>query len=124
MLQRTVALALTLTTAGAWSSPEAARPQSSQALSQWQRTDSQRFEIHYLPALAPELDRVVPRAERAYDRISGRLDFVLATKVPLVMFAASEPVPELLDLTDKVAPRIPHRSRYLYLPPSRSKHRS
>jgi hypothetical protein len=64
MLQRAVALALTLTTAGVWSSPEAARAQSTQALSPFQRTNSQHFEIHYLPALAPELDRVVRSAER------------------------------------------------------------
>ena len=89
MLHRAVALALTLTTAGVWSSPEAASAQSTQALSPWQRTDSPHFEIHYLPALAPELDRVVRSAERAYDRISGQLNFVFPTKVPLVMFTPS-----------------------------------
>ena len=91
MLQQAVALALTLTTAGVWSSPEA-RAQSTQSLSLWQRTDSQHFEIHYLPALAPELDRVVRSAERAYDRISGQLNFVLPTKVPLVMLTPSGPM--------------------------------
>jgi len=115
MLQRAIALAL-LTTAGVWSSPEAAaRTQSTQALSRWQRTDSQHFEIHYLPALAPELDRVVRSAERAYDRISGRLNFVLPTKVPLVMFAPSglatrEQVTRYAAST-QVAPSSPHRSR-------------
>ena len=89
MLQRAVALALTLTTIGLWSSSEAARAQSTPVLSPWQRIDSQHFEIHYLPALAPELDRVVRGAERAYDRISGQLDFVFPTKVPLVITLAA-----------------------------------
>ena len=89
MLPRALVFALTLTTAGVWSSPEAATEPSGQGQSSWQRTESQHFEIHYLPALTLTLDRVVRSAERAYDRISGRLNFVLTTKVPLVMFAPS-----------------------------------
>ena len=46
-----------------------------------QRTESQHFEIHYLPALARELGRVVRSAEPAYDRISGRLNFALIISV-------------------------------------------
>jgi hypothetical protein len=115
MLQGAVAFALTLTTAGVWSSLEAARAQSTQALSPWQRADSQHFEVHYLPALAPELDGVVRSAESAYDRISGRLGFVLASKVPLVIFAPSGPITReqamAYGMTDQVAPRVPHRSR-------------
>jgi hypothetical protein len=115
MLQRAVALALTLTTTGLWSSSEAARAQSAPVLSPWQRIDSQHFEIHYLPALAPELDRVVRSAERAYDRISGQLNFVFPTKVPLVMFTPSGPMTrEAIRAyagSDQVAPRSPHRSR-------------
>ena len=117
MFQRAIALALTLTTAGVWSLPETARAQSTQAVAPWQRTDSQHFEIHYLPALAPELDRVVRSAERAYDRISGRLNFVLATKVPLVMFAPSGPLTREQVVTyvnsDQVAPPRPHRNRIM-----------
>jgi hypothetical protein len=99
-----------------WSSREAAKAQSTQALSPWQRTDTQHFEVHYLTALAPELDRVFRSAERAYDRISGRLDFVLATKVPLVIFAPSGPITReqamAYGMTNQVvAPRVPHRSR-------------
>ncbi len=97
----------------------AARAQSTQAASPWQRTDSQHFEIHYLPALAPELDRVVRSGERAYDRISGQLNFVFPTKVPLVMFTPSGPMPReeirAYAGSDRVAPQSPHRGR-LVLP--------
>ena len=89
MLERALVLALTLTSGGGWSSPVAAAAPFMPGQSAWQRTESQHFEIHYLPALAPELERVTRSAERAYDRISGRLDFTLATRVPLVMFAPS-----------------------------------
>jgi hypothetical protein len=115
MLQRALVFALTLMTAGVWLSPEAPRAQSRQGQSPWLRSESQRFEIHYLPALAHELDRVVRSAERAYDRISGRLNFVLPTKVPLVMFAPSGPMTREQVVTyatsDQVAPPQPHRSR-------------
>src|SRR5919109_985511 len=115
MLQQALVFALTLMLAGVWSSPEAATAASTQGDSSWQRTDSQHFEIHYLPALARELDRVVRSAERAYDRISGRLNFVLPTKVPLVMFAVSGPITRdqvvAYAVSDQVAPQQPHRSR-------------
>ena len=110
-----LAFALTLTTAGVLSSPEAARAPSRQDQSAWQKTESQHFEIHYLPALARERDRVVRSAERAYDRISRELNFVLATKVPLVMFAPSGPMTReqvaAYATSDQVAPPQPHRSR-------------
>ena len=115
MLRRALVFALTLMTAAVWSAPEAARAQSRRGRSSWHRTESQRFEIHYAPALAPELDRVVRSAERAYDRISGLLNFVLATKVPLVMFAPSGPMTReqvvSYAISDQVAPPQPHRSR-------------
>jgi hypothetical protein len=102
-------------TAGVWLSPGVATAQSEQGQSAWLRTDTEHFEIHYLPALTRELDRVVRSAERAYDRISGRLDFVLATKVPLVVFAPSGPLTReqavAYGMSDQVAPRRPHRSR-------------
>jgi hypothetical protein len=104
-----------LTTAGVWFTPEAVREPSSQGQSSWQTTQTQHFEIHYLPGLAPELDRVVRSAERAYDRVSGRLNFVLTTKVPLVMFAPSGPMTReqvaAYATSDQVAPPRPHRSR-------------
>ena len=113
--QRALVFALTLMTAGVWLSPEAATALSRQGQSPWLRTESQHFEIHCLPALARELDRVVRSAERAYDRISGRLNFVLATKVPLVMFAPSGPMTReqvaAYATSDQVAPPRPHRSR-------------
>ena len=126
MLPRVLAFALTLTTASGWSAIEAAREPSWQGVSSWQRTESQHFEIHYLPALAPEVDRIVRSAERAYDRISAQLDFVFPTKVPLVTFTLSGPMTpqEIARFTstarsyaasDRVAPASPHRSR-LVLP--------
>ena len=115
MLERALVFALTLTTAGAWSSPEAAAAPFTQAQSAWQRIESQHFEIHYLPALARELERVTRSAERAYDRISGRLNFTLPTKVPLVMFAQSGALTReqvvIYATSDDVAPQQPHRSR-------------
>jgi hypothetical protein len=115
MLERVLVFALTLTTAGVWSSPKAARVPSRQDQSPWQRTESQHFEIHYVPALARELDRVVRSVERAYDRIRGHLNFVLVTKVPLVMFAPWGPMTReqavAYAFSDEVAPPRPHRSR-------------
>ena len=115
LLQRALAFALTLMTAGVWLSPRAATALSRQDQSAWLRTDTQHFEIHYLPALTRELGRVVRSAERAYDGISGRLEFVLATKVPLVIFAPSGPITRdqaiAYGMSDRVAPRRPHRSR-------------
>ena len=63
MPQRALAFALTLMTAGVWLSPITAVVGSRQGQSLWRRTESQHFEIHFLPALAPELDRVVRSAE-------------------------------------------------------------
>lgn len=115
MLPRALAFALTLMTAGVWFPPGVATAQSQQGRSGWLRTDTQHFEIHYLPALTRELDRVVRSAERAYDRIGGRLNFALATKVPLVIYAPSGPVTReqaiAYGMSDQVAPRRPHRSR-------------
>jgi hypothetical protein len=115
MLQRPLVLALTLTAVGAWASPGAASVPSRDGQAAWQRTDSPRFEIHYLPALAPELERVVRSSERAYDHISRRLNFVLASKVPLVMFRPSGPMTReqvvAFATSDDVAPQQPHRSR-------------
>jgi hypothetical protein len=115
MMQRALVFALTLITAATGSSPRAADDPGRKRQSAWLRTDSRRFEIHYLPALAPELDRVIRAAERAYDRVSGRLNFVLSTKVPLVMFTPSGPMtPEEVAAYatgDQVAPPQPHRSR-------------
>lgn len=114
MLQRALVFALTLTTASVWSSPEAARAWSWQGQSRWDRTESQHFEIHYPPALAGELERVIRSGERAYNRISRRLEFTLATKVPLVMFAPGAVTREQVvtyATSDEVAPQQPHRSR-------------
>jgi hypothetical protein len=121
VLQRALAFTLTLITAGIWSASETAIAQSALGQSPWLRTESQHFEIHYLPTLARDVDRVVRSAERAYDRISGRLDFAFAKKVPLVMFATTGPLTRdeivAYAISDEVAPQQPHRSR-LVLPVS------
>jgi hypothetical protein len=115
MLERALVFALALPTGGVWPSPEAATARFTQRESAWQRTDSQHFEIHYLPAFAGELERVTRSAERAYDHISGRLNFTFATKVPLIMFAPSGTMTQEQVVTyatsDQVAPQQPHRSR-------------
>jgi hypothetical protein len=115
----TLVFALALIAAGVRPSPDPAARQPAQDTSPWLRSESRRFEIHYQRALAPDLARVVVSAEAAYDRISRRLDFVLASKVPLVVFAPSGAMPETQVVeyatSDLVAPQQPHRSR-LVLP--------
>jgi hypothetical protein len=119
MLKRLLVFALTLISSGASFTLEAdssaARQAKPQGHSRWLRSDSERFEIHYQPALAREVDRVVRSAEAAYDRVSNRLSFVLATKVPLIVFAASGPMTReevaAFASSDQVTPPQPHRSR-------------
>ncbi len=119
MLEAALVFVLTLPPPALGSSPETAAGPMVYAQAAWRRTDSQHFEMHYLPALAHELDRVTRSAERAYDLISRRLNFTLRTKVPLVMFAPSGGVTHEQVVTyavsDQVAPQHPHRSR-LVLP--------
>src|SRR5262245_20379855 len=86
------AFALSLLIVAPCVAPQAGTAASSQSQSRWLRIESQHFEIHYLPALARDVDRVVRSAERAYDRISVRLDFALAKKVPVVMYATTGPL--------------------------------
>ena len=76
MLPRVLTFALTLLTAAMWLPPQAVTARSQQGKSPWLKTQSQHFEIHYLPASAREVNRVVRSAERAYDHVSGRLNFV------------------------------------------------
>ena len=115
MLQRALVFALTLVTTSVWSSPVVAREPSKQDQSTWQSTEFQHVEIHYPPALARELDRVVRSAERAYDRISRTLNFVLTTSVPLVVFEPSGPMTreQVVAYADSIAvpPPLQHRSR-------------
>jgi hypothetical protein len=94
-----------------------------QAESVWLKTESEHFELHYLPAVAGEVDRVVRSSEQAYRRISGRLAFVFGKKVPLVMFAPGgaltrDQVVEYA-VSDHVAPQHPHRSRLVLQLPER-----
>ena len=123
MLQRALAFGLMLISIGVWLSTEPARAQSRPGQSAWLRTESQHFEIHYLPALAREVDAVVRSAERAYAQITGRLDFVFGKKVPLVMFATTGPLTRdevvAYAISDEVAPQRPHRSRMVLPLPER-----
>jgi hypothetical protein len=81
----------------------------------WRAVTTEHFEIHYVAAASAELDRVTRRAERAYGQVSARLHFVLARRVPLVVFAPSGPVRRedalAFAISDAVAPQTPHRSR-------------
>jgi hypothetical protein len=108
-------LALTLIAVGAWPALPSASLPPQPASTPWLRADSARFEIHYPPALAGDLDRVTRTAERAYDRVGTRLNFVLATRVPLIMFGPSMAVPReaavAYAMSEDVAPHRPHRSR-------------
>jgi hypothetical protein len=123
MFPQLLMFAVTLMTAAMWSPPQAATTESRQPQSPWLRTESQHFEIHYLPTLARDVERVVRSAERAYDHISGRLDFVFAKKVPLVMFATTGPLTRdqivAYSVSDEVAPQQPHRSRLVLPMPER-----
>ena len=123
MFPQLLMFAVTLMTAAMWSPPQAATRESRQSQSRWLRTESQHFEIHYLPTLAPDVERVVRSAERAYDHISGRLDFVFAKKVPLVMSATRGPLTRdeivAYSVSDEVAPQQPHRSRLVLPVPER-----
>ena len=118
VLQRALAFGLTVVSAGLWFAPNAAGSSSRQDRSPWLKTESPRFEIHYVPVLERDLARVIRSAERAYDRISARLRFTLETKVPL-MFAPSGTMTReevvTYAISDRVAPQHPHRSR-LVLP--------
>jgi hypothetical protein len=123
MLRRALIFALTVMTAAMWLPPQAATARSQLDQSLWLRIESQHFEIHYLPALAREVDRVVRSAERAYDHISGRLDFAFAKKVPLVMSATTGSLTRdeivAYAISDEVAPQQPHRSRLVLPLPER-----
>ena len=115
MLERALIVAAAIATVGVSTSPGVPAGRSAQGGVAWQRTDSRRFEIHYLPASAPELERVTRSAEHAYDRVSQRLNFVLETRVPLVLFTPSGPLTReqvvSYATSDLVAPQVPHRSR-------------
>jgi len=115
MLERALIVAMAIAAVGVPTSSHNPRVRSRQGEVTWQRSDSRRFEIHYLPSLAAEVGPVTRTAERAYDRISTRLNFVLATKVPLVLFAPSGPLTReqviAYATSDHVAPQVPHRSR-------------
>ena len=124
MLPRLLVFAVTVMTAAIGSMPRAATARAPQGQSPWLRIETPHFEVHYLPALAPDVDRVARSAERAYAHVSGRLDFAFAKKVPLVMWVATGPVTRdeavAYAISDDVAPQQPHRSRIVLPLPGRS----
>jgi hypothetical protein len=109
------ALVVALTLAVVSSSTDRAVTPFGQGQRAWSTIESQHFEVHYLPGLAPELDRVIRIAEQAYGRVSGRLNFVLPARVPVVLFTPTGPLSEeqvvAYSTSDAVAPPQPHRSR-------------
>jgi hypothetical protein len=123
MFPQALMFAVTLMTAAMWSPSQAATRESRQGQSRWLRTESEHFEIHYVPALARDVERVVRSAERAYDHISGGLDFIFAKRVPLVMSATAGPLTRdeivAYSVSDEVAPQRPHRSRLVLPVPER-----
>lgn len=108
-------VALTVASPHSSSPREAAPTRIMPAQASWQRTDTRHFEIHYLPPLARELERVGQAAERAYAKASGRLKFSLATRLPLIMFVPTGVVTReqvvSYATSEQVAPLHPHRSR-------------
>ncbi len=115
MLKRPLAVTLISIATSLWYSADVAARLSWRPQSPWVRTESRRFEIHYQRAAGAELDRVVRSAETAYDEVSRRLNFVLAARVPLIIFAPSGPMTQEqvaeYATSDQVAPPQPHRSR-------------
>lgn len=115
LLKRPLALTLISIAASLCWSADAAARRSRQAQSPWVRTESRRFEVHYQRALGSEIAHVVRSAETAYDYVSRRLNFVLATKVPLIIFAPSGPTTQeqVVEYAsrDQIAPPQRHRAR-------------
>jgi hypothetical protein len=114
MVDRAVVLALALSMPAMLSSG-GAPARHAQREPAWLRTESPHFEIHHPREFPADLASLIPRAERAYERISTRLNFTLATKVPLVLFAPDGPFTQdqvvAYATSDRVAPHHPHRSR-------------
>jgi beta-lactamase regulating signal transducer with metallopeptidase domain len=52
----------------------------------WQIHRTSRFDIHYYPALGPNLEQAASAAERAYERVRSELQYDLSFRVPLVLF--------------------------------------
>ncbi|HEY5617654.1 MAG TPA: M56 family metallopeptidase [Vicinamibacterales bacterium] len=52
----------------------------------WQVHSTGHFDIHYYPALTPNLEQAAESAERAYERISSELQYNLPFRIPLILF--------------------------------------
>jgi hypothetical protein len=53
---------------------------------EWHVHKTDHFDIHYYPALTPNLGQAAESAERAYQRISAELRYNLPFRVPLILF--------------------------------------
>ena len=67
-------------------SAQGVEPLASPDTFDWQVHPTDHFDIHYYPALTPNLEQVAASAERAYDRISSELRYNLPFRVPLILF--------------------------------------
>jgi hypothetical protein len=65
---------------------QGAEPIASPDTFDWQVHRTDHFDIHYYPALAPNLEQVADAAERAYQKISSELQYNVSFKVPLILF--------------------------------------
>jgi hypothetical protein len=65
VVARVLVSALVLTNTSVWSSPDAVDARLTAAQSAWQRTDSAHFEIHYVPALARDVEVAPHRPHRS-----------------------------------------------------------
>jgi hypothetical protein len=63
-----------------------AEPMASPDSFDWQVLRTEHFDIHYYPALAPNIEAAADGAERAYRRISAELQYTLPFRVPLILF--------------------------------------
>jgi beta-lactamase regulating signal transducer with metallopeptidase domain len=52
----------------------------------WHVHTTSHFDIHYYPALTPNLEQVADSAERGYQRISSELQYNVPFRVPLILF--------------------------------------
>ena len=72
--------------APATSGLQADEPMASPASFGWQVLRTDHFDIHYYPALGPQLATAADAAERAYQRVSTELRYSLPFRVPLILF--------------------------------------
>ena len=68
------------------SAAQSVEPMASPDTFEWQVYRTDHFDIHYYPALVPDLEQVASSAEGAYQWISSELRYNLWFRVPLILF--------------------------------------